>query len=272
MEYLALFRLAAIVAIFYLLWPIVMQRTMRLAVKPLAAGLDLQGKVISEFLPEDFAEAAAALETEGFERVAVVNVAQAVGGVQAFLMLWVNRGACDLASVSSVFDTTGSGQPKLNYVEFVTRFRNGTVVETSNSSSLSPFPPKPQHHSGKFPQVYDVRLLYRLHREQCRRFAPMYPKVMRLDTDFDGDGAAYVAGIMAEDFARQVDTGYLWLPSGSRVYQPTLKGAFLMGWKALFPIKQLRQVSCRRAGQRLIDEIAIASHHEAPRDELGLRR
>ena len=52
----------------------------------------------------------------------------------------------------------------------------------------------------------------------------------------------------------QTVTGYFYLDSRGEYYRLTWKGTFLMTWKQLWPIKQIRRAMMRRQNRGLLAE------------------
>jgi hypothetical protein len=77
---------------------------------------------------------------------------------------------------------------------------------------------------------------------------------LRLDTDFGGDATRYVAeAVLEETFRDQIGTGYLAETAGG--FRPTLKGALIMTWQELWPLKNLRRRRERQHAERLLSEL-----------------
>jgi hypothetical protein len=148
------------------------------------------------------------------------------------------------------------GELKTSYVEFVRRYDDGIVVQTNNSSELSSFKRMPAEFTTKFWEIRDIRRLNRLHRVLSDRFRERGQPVNQLDTKYEGDALRYVAQAVLEDtFRDQVGTGYLAEdPNG---FRPTLKGAWIMAWKELWPIKSIRRWREQRYTKRLSAELEL---------------
>jgi hypothetical protein len=162
-----------------------------------------------------------------------------------------------VALASTLYADKPDGPPRrVFYVEFVSRFRDGTVVHTNNSPQPGVFGPRPTHTAGRFPAVKEADRLYRLHQALAERH-PSGLKVLRLDEEFAGEARATVAASLVEEMEAQVKTGYLHLSPQERVYRPTCKGACLMTWKLLWPVKAIRRVLQEREAARLMADLAV---------------
>jgi hypothetical protein len=59
--------------------------------------------------------------------------------------------------------------------------------------------------------------------------------------------------------ARHVDLGYYYRDELAGVQRPTLKGAYLMSWRLLWPVKPIRAALRRSKAQRLLRELESES-------------
>jgi hypothetical protein len=210
----------------------------------------------AEPLPEEarvyFREVYQSLIPLGFQYLGTFGILDLVPNVRCLLVMYVDRKTDDQAMTTLIVGGA-AGQPvlKLKYVEFVTRYEDGTTVQTSNSSQLGSFKEPPEVHSIRLVQVNDPAMLLQHHQSFKRHFAPTGKTVLRLDRDCGGDPLAYLSDIVLDEtFADQVPTGYLQPCPGG--YRPTLLGAFKMAWKELPPFKQIRQTRSQRDAARLL--------------------
>ena len=244
-----------VVVVPYVLGPILIFTIQRFRVPPHIVPLDPVTDPLPPEARQYFSEVFTALTREGFELAGTMGLLDVVPNVQCILALYVQRRTGDQA-MSTLIVAKASGAPMLKsrYVEFVTRFDDGTVVQTNNSSELSAFQKLPNEHTAKFWEIQDVRRLYHLHRLLLPRFSRSSRPVLLLDRDFGGDVVAYVSKIALEDsFAQQVPTGYLrHCPQG---FAPTIKGAVLMTWRELWPCKAIRRARCLRSANALLAEV-----------------
>ena len=246
-----------VVVVPYVLGPILIFTIQRFRVPPNIVPL----APVTDPLPMEarqyFSEVFTTLTREGFELEGTMGLLDVVPNVQCILALYVQRRTGDQAmSTLIVANAAGAATLKTRYVEFVTRFDDGTVVQTNNSREMSSFPKLSNEHTAKFWEIQDVRRLYQLHRLLLPRFARSRRPVLLLDRDFGGDAVAYVSKVALEDdFAKQVSTGYLRrCPQG---FAPTIKGAVLMTWQELWPFKAIRRARCLRAANALLAEVGL---------------
>lgn len=214
---------------------------------------------------EYFAQACESLSADGFEMVGMYYLPKAVPNVEGLLLLAANRQTDELALAAALY-ATGNGATTLKsmHVEFANRYANGQVLGTGNAKELSCFAKIPGYDTVHFPQVDDLRRLYRLHVARCNSIAPGGRRINRLDVEFGGDGELFLNAILAEEFARQVPVGYLWLDAAGENFRPTVKGACLMTWKLLWPVKPILLRNRARKAERLIAELL-------PRDAFAMQ-
>ncbi|MEZ6068906.1 MAG: hypothetical protein R3C10_01275 [Pirellulales bacterium] len=111
--------------------------------------------------------------------------------------------------------------------------------------------------------------LYRAHCAVCRWIASGKGKLLRLDEEFAGNASEYITRVIVEELEAVRQAGYLRLvetkcessisdqqnpyqsPSETcSAYVLTFKGAYLMTWKELWPIRPLRTRHRIREGRR----------------------
>ena len=74
----------------------------------------------------------------------------------------------------------------------------------------------------------------------------------------EGDRLGFVgltrdgAQVMVETYDRQVQIGWLYRDAAAGAYRPTWKGAFLMTWGQLWPMKAIREAGLRARERRIL--------------------
>jgi hypothetical protein len=195
---------------------------------------------------------AGSLRDEGFVRSAPF-IPPAVLGSLAVAMLLVNRRTGDLALVTSVFAAQRhTMRLKVQYVEFMSLFEDGSGVQTNNSSVLSSFPPTPGRQVESLPEVVSPSRLYKVH--QARLVAARLQDRPRIVPE-PGEEMRFAVQQIVDSVSRQVETGYIEERGGG--YRATLYGAFAMVWKELPPLKQVRWMLHRRRAARLLGELKL---------------
>jgi len=213
-----------------------------------------QDQTLPHLVREHFKNACDELMPLGFEYIAGMRLPQMADNVMAILIVLVNREAGDAAAAISIYAKSDEvWDLQTSYVEYSTRFRSGITINTQNSTALSAFPPAEDSLNHRFPTVRDARQLYEIHqRLMSTRSADV--KVMRLDEEFHGDAVAFVRTALHVEMLEAAKAGYLYLTSDEKHFRATVKGAWLMTWKELFPFKQIRRaLSDRKAKQQLAE-------------------
>jgi hypothetical protein len=198
-----------------------------------------------------------ALDAEGFKIITGLFLPKQIENVIAGLVYVVNRQERDSAIVVALHADPPGGMPFTQlHVEFVSRFRDGRLIQTANAQALSSFPPPPNSVTSFLPSVQDPRRLYRIHRAQVKLHGSG-ERVLRLDDDFGGDAVRYVQSALIEELDHACRAGYMRLDAAASVYRPTIKGACLMTWQELFPLKNFRLARRRSRERKLLEELAL---------------
>ena len=127
-------------------------------------------------------------------------------------------------------------RPLLQYVEIEARFEDGSQVSVSNSAEPRWFRASRQQTVLRFEVAQDARALYRLHRRAVAQFAPPAPVVF---WPLETETAAPLAREFRDEYERQRREKALYLDPERGIYRPTLRGAFLLTWRTLFPFRIL---------------------------------
>jgi len=250
----------AVAAAYYLLLPLLVLAKQRMRADAELLPFDPATAPMPPPLPQFFQNADAALTGLGFRRLGSYGLPDPLPNVQAVLHLYVHEPQRDAALVSSIYGVAADGSTavRTHYVEFFSRFSGGDVraIQTNNSSELGSFPARPHNLTFRFPQVQDLGRLYRLHRALVGRHAPGAQKVLRVLEQYRGDASLYLReAVLRESYQEQETTGYLRYDAAQACWRPTVKGAYLMAWRELWPIKPLRRARVRAKALRLEREL-----------------
>jgi hypothetical protein len=99
--------------------------------------------------------------------------------------------------------------------------------------------------------------LYRLHQAVCRRLGSGQ-KLLPLDEQFGGDAVRYMADSIVEELEAAVAAGYMRLDKAAGTYKPTPKGALLMTYGELWPMKGFRLRRRLQRERELLAELAYS--------------
>ena len=239
----------------YVLGPILVYFTLRFRMPPTVVAVDPRVHPLPAEARNYLSEAYRELTADGFDLVGTMFLPDLVPNVKTLFAIYANRTASDMAMSAIIVAQGGlSGELKTSYVEFVRRYDDGVVVQTNNSAELGSFKRMPGEFTTKFWQIRDIRRLYRLHQRLSDRFRQRGQPTFRMDAEFRGDAVQYIAkAVLEETFRDQVGTGYL--SEGPSGFRPTIKGAWIMAWQELWPVKALRRWREKRHAERLLVEL-----------------
>ncbi len=213
-------------------------------------------------LAEFFRETDFALVGLGFRCLGSFVLPDAMPNVQGVLQLYANDKTRDAALVTALYATVvNSRQPpmQLRYTEFVSRFTSADlrIIHTNNTDNPGSLPPLATDLTFRFPHIEYLVTLYRLHEALVQRHAGARQKTLRVMDEYRGDAVAYLRDVaFREAYQDQVPTGYLRRSAGES-WRPTIKGAYLMTWKELWPIKQIIRAEVRRKAKLLERDLGI---------------
>ena len=248
--------LALLFTLPYWFGPILIRFTMRQSAEPELHTFDVDDPMLPFEVANHFRRVRAALEPLGFEVVEGMALPDQTPRVKALLLMLVHRPNKDAALATAIYAKMhGESTLQTAYVEFVSRYRDGTAVQTNNTEQLSAFAPRPHITSIRLPMIRKPDRLYQLHQAAATRHNPSSRKVLRLEQEFRGDAVAYMARAMVEELEGQIQTGYMYLSPGENVYRPTWKGAFLMTWALLWPFSAIRRARRDAKARRMLREL-----------------
>lgn len=250
--------LLGVVGFLYVLVPLLILTQQKFEARPRMIRFEREGYEWPEEIDRLFTTSVSELEQAGFEVVDSLFLPSAVQNVKVALVLLVNRTEQDGAMVTAMY-----AQPvtptslKTLYVEFSSRYDDDFVYNTNNSTQLSAFPTPDHVQTYQFVKVKSSAQLYQVHQAIMQRDGRSRSrKVLRLDRDFSGDVTAFLQAAMREEFDSAAEHGYVRLTADGERFVPTVKGAYLMVWKELWPWKAVRKASRNQRAKLLLDELA----------------
>ncbi|RYX82815.1 hypothetical protein EON83_17770 [bacterium] len=185
----------------------------------------------------------------GFSIVARFRLSNAVPNTDTLLTMLVNYKSGDKAMITAIWsNANGVWTLGTLYTEFSTRFEDGYCFDTMNSKALSSFKRGPMDIKTQVPQLTEAPELWALHRFVIRKHNPSGRKVV-----YDmKDAETYMRRIWRESFREQVQFGR-FSDKGSR-FQPTWKGAYLMTWGLMWPMKWIRESQMNSRANAIVAE------------------
>ena len=247
--------IVTIAALMYLGGPLLIYFTHRQSARPNLVPFKPGVTPLPADVDQFFHSTSWALAQQGFEIASGMFLPSQVESVVVALIYLVNRQEQDGVVAVAMHNKTPGMQTTMFHTEFVTRYRDGRVIQTNNAQPLSAFPVPPECTNSYLPSVRDPVELYRLHQAICRREGTG-PKLLKLDAEFGGDAIKYMAAAILEELEAAAKAGYMRLDAAGATYKPTLKGAVLMTYGELWPYKGSRLRRRANRERELLAELA----------------
>jgi len=169
-----------------------------------------------------------------------------------YVTLLFNRKSQQAARFGTVFHRGKKLTRTWSLLGFTTEFTDGTMLVTCCRSEEPPGIGL-RYGSIAFPEFHNPRRLHEIHEAAVNRYC--------------SDGIRRdLSNVNPEDYYREsirrataalVDTGDYYLDEEQQVLRATWKGAMLMSWKQLRPIKRRRAMLRRRRTARLLRELDL---------------
>ncbi len=199
------------------------------------------------------------MEPIGFRAVRHFLISDLLPNVTAVIVVFENRVQDEVAIAAVMFaykDSSGKKEVLLQekYVEFSTEFINDTEISTNNNRQESAFKPVSRRRIMQFPDTEDISTLYSAHQLLLQRFATQPKRTLPHPEQW----AEEIRNNMTRELLEQIETGYLKTDASQEFFLATWKGAYLMTWKLMLPIAQIRRWNRRRKARHLLSEIVPA--------------
>jgi len=248
----------ALLVLPYVALPLVIKRTFHTPAQPTVVPFDVAENPPPTEVAAFFGRVNNELMAAGFQHVCYGVNANEFGNVTAFLMLSEN-GRTDDAALSVVAYALPAAAQQNNpvisdqLVSFRRRFTDGTEITTSNTNTPRIFAKVASKQVFRFPQVSNCRTLFALHLSAVNEFGrsaamPLPRRDQMVDRLMED---------MRTETADQVATGYLQLNESRDKYVATWKGAYLMTWPHLWPLKKWQQNSRQRRAAALMRKWSV---------------
>jgi hypothetical protein len=187
-----------------------------------------------------------ALAGYGFSEVVRLRQVNPTPGLLGYVQLLENERTFDVCS-RLIAAHAGARLLASDVCVFVAERDVGSALATSNTRHVSPWPDNPAFDRAIFSDVREPVKLLALHRAR----PAIEPSRHIRRTTVASDPPAYQSRIERVAKEHMVRCGYWWLDESARVYRPTWKGAALMCWRLLPPVKQILQWRRNRAATAL---------------------
>lgn len=242
-----IFWVVGVVGLYFLGTPLLILLSQKFSANPQCNELQLHTlePAISTFIMEK----TRALFELGFDEPVLVHMPNPTPGVAVYLVMLINRAAGDKAMVTALISEASS--LRTCYVEFSTRYVDDQVVDTLNSADISAFVPGEKIIRSQAPSVTDLSELYRLHQYLLRKNGNSGKKMVY----DEGQAIAYLKEYaLKKTYNEQVSKGWLRYAADGDCYRPTIKGAYLITWGLLQPIKYFRELAMKSKEKQLLAE------------------
>jgi hypothetical protein len=234
-----------VLAVPWLFRTILAYRTARQSSQPRFEPLGEESSNVPEDISLFFASREGELKPLGFEIRGRYRVERLTGKLDAFALI-LAAPAEKIAALAMALKVP-PGLPLRNTMAlgFVTRYGDGSAIETMNSGRLRPFPPPRGRSVAQLPSVQDAPTLLRVHRMLVHARNDASPRTLRPAGANAEEDSALSAFSLTEEMKRQADAGWIRLTDDHRFYRPTWKGAALLSWSRLWPATLLRRERLR---------------------------
>jgi hypothetical protein len=247
--------LAAAVGFPWILSPIKMKQIHWTTADPHYEPLDVPSEQIPQPVKESIGAISPQLESLGFTNRGHFRISGSVPNGGAHVTLFENRQSRQYAKLFSTLITAG-GVPtvKTTALAFFTDFDDGLTLVTANNRTR-PLTPRIRAHDGSLavPWISDPRKLNEIHNACISHFGN---DASRVDVPIK-DPTDFLRKSHLKETAKFAESGYYQLDEDARVYRLTWRGAILMTWKLLWPIKPIRAALSSRRSARVLHELGI---------------
>jgi hypothetical protein len=192
------------------------------------------------------------LSAMGFRVIANTRENSGMPRVLGIQLLFVQPEAQDLAY--GIVTAAGVGLVRTWSIAFETRFADGMRIITVSSRSPSVFPSDPDRDVINVDWIVQPAELYAIHRARVMQSGRSHD-ARELPTP--GHEIEYLKQEWRDELARVAVAGYFRLGRGRRSYRATVKGAYVMTWRLMWPMKQLRIWARRREARKVLRELGF---------------
>ena len=185
---------AAMFLLPYVVGPILLRLTMTQQADPEVVPFPIDHPELPQPVREHFDDVTDELTAIGFDSVAGLALPRQMANVKAVILMFANRTTKDAAIATAIYADKLDPPLQTAYVEIISRYRDGTLVQTNNSNQIGAFPTKQGVTTTQISTVTKADRLYRVHQALAERHGSSAGKLQRLDEEFHGDAAAYRLG------------------------------------------------------------------------------
>lgn len=238
-----------VLAILYRSAPIIVRLNLTHRDAPSFREVDVRENPMPPSVAAFFEDVEAALDPMGLHFDAYLFAEHQTPDVMVFMGVYRNPTQRELASAVAIHAEHAGAR----YVEISTEFSEGRELNTNNSAEPRVFDNTPKKMALSFPEIQDAAELCRVHRALCDRHFGRPGRWERHDLR----AGKLIEESMVRDLELYAAQGYFVHEPERGVYRPTWVGAFLMTWRMLPPLKQIRAARFRATARRMLREAGV---------------
>lgn len=233
----------------YLLFPLVIRKTQRFKKSPSLR------RVLPDFLPVSvksfFHANHSVLLKEGFIQCFDAVSNDHAPHVRVFTRMYVEPKRSILALATALLPSEGPKTPLKTFIEFVSKFRDGTEINTNNCELVGA-PIEPQKKITRtFQFVQAPQTLLHLHQyflnKKTQSKVAIFPAKGEEFSSFEQS--------LRLDLEAQESIGGLSLDKTKTCYRPTWAGAVLMAWYTMWPFSFIRSFFRNRKARKWLRQL-----------------
>lgn len=241
------------IVVLALVAPLIIRFTVKQKAQPVFSPVDPMADTVPSAVRNFFRESQNSFESIGFTHLGYYALLGQTTNVNVVLSVWKNEEQETAASqIIAICSIKGKQSITSQYTEFVSYFKNNGGLGTSNTSVLGSFKPHPLRRIFSFPQIKEIAHLFRVHKALVKRYSfPCYSPFASIDP------AILMSTDLITSLNEQEELGYMYLDGSGEHYRPTLPGAYIMTWKALWPITSIRKIRRYLSNRTLLQELGV---------------
>jgi hypothetical protein len=239
----------------YTLGPIMVRFKNSAAVEPIFE--EIPDEFARALFPQNFFVLMREFERIGFSLACHLSTSTITKNTHSMISLLVNRAANTFAVIACIRSLNAAAPMVINYVEFVSKFDDGTELDTGNASQVGVFYKPPRATRIRIPHLKDPSALFQVHLYlmKQRSAAARLPE--------PGTEKEHFSNSVKKSLAEQVELGFYFLDETKQRYRPTWKGAYRATYRLLWPMKQIHQRRQEQEGRRIAGQ-ALGFTREQP--------
>ncbi|NLD35828.1 MAG: hypothetical protein GX654_03080 [Desulfatiglans sp.] len=232
------------IALLNLLGPLFVKKVQKLPARIRFAGHDENEFLISR--DEEFNRLDSEIKTIGFEYIGSSYMKDT--NAETNFSLYTNETDLTCALVVSIISSVKT----ITYVEFSQLYEDGSMLNIFNSSQVLPFPDMDLKIALRYPDIKSPKELYNVF-VRIKNNLKNTARPMAYDKS---KGFKHIEDFMARESDDLVKRGYCYNEIDSDGKRSlTLKGAYLLTWRSIFPGSRIRELIDRSYASRILKNL-----------------